>query len=243
VLASDRITVADTVSKFKVGHLYVCTVPYTHDLDQAKKDLHRAASLVDDLSPHVLLAHLGIQGARVGSDYVLVSDTDIGVGDIPRDKFNACFFGHFHEHQLLFENGWFVGATLQHNWGDACGSRGFLDVTVTDAQVSVTQIPTCAPKFITVRYEDALPSYGADFVRILLPEGVDTAAVQEKYPTATLVPSAGAASSEEFELTETQLSPEAALVAWVGSRPPLDNVPDVLRIGQELLQRARGTTA
>jgi DNA repair exonuclease SbcCD nuclease subunit len=130
----NNIVVSDEVQLiFGSGGEAIITVPYTDDIALAKEYLKKAGELASKEEIVILLAHLGMQGAKVGSDYVLVHDSDISVDDVPYDNFTACLFGHFHQHQQLFKNGWYIGASHQHNWGDVNTKRGFLHCKIDDA--------------------------------------------------------------------------------------------------------------
>ena len=99
---------------------------------------------------NILLGHFGIQGAEVGSNYVMTSSDLISLRDIPVGDFDQVFLGHFHKPQKLAENVRFVGATHQHNWGDTGQERGvWIWETGIDGH-GPRFIPITAPKFITV---------------------------------------------------------------------------------------------
>lgn len=197
-------------------------VPYTDDRRLATNRIASAAERTVHNEPHILFAHLGIQGAKVGSDYVIVSDNDLSVSDIPWQKFTGCFFGHYHEHQQLFKNGWYVGATHQHNWGDANTKRGFLHVKVYLDHVSFTFVENqSAPKFLLTKAGQVCNARAGDFVRILTKAKHTPAEVDElrKY--------SGSENCEvvyvppelqvNLELTEENLSPAAMVPAWVNA--------------------------
>ncbi len=124
------IHVVDTVSAVELPDLRVICVPYTDSVKKARLDLQEAADLAkEDLSKAtVLLCHLGVQGATVGSDYVMICPSDVGGEEIPFGDFDLCFFGHYHQHQMLAKNAWFTGALTEQNWSDVNGNRGFIDV-------------------------------------------------------------------------------------------------------------------
>lgn len=217
-------------------------VPYTDDIEKARSYLRRAAQLAEtEEKPCVLLAHLGMQGARVGSDYVLVKDSDIQVSDIDHTKFAACFFGHYHEHQKLFPNGWFIGATHQHVWSDSGGSRGFLHVKMENGKVSFKQIETQAPKFLTIREDsDGNPEpRPQDFVRYVAKPGTKRSAVETKIRSAQLeiieeIPK----DDSSFSLEVDKLDPMAMVDAWVDAKCPEDLRPANLKeLGKRYIKR------
>jgi DNA repair exonuclease SbcCD nuclease subunit len=245
---SDYIHVYDKVNvQFGVGEAVdFVFVPYTDSLEDAKSSLKAAGDLAEmGSNPTILFSHLGMQGATVGSDYVLINESDITVPDVPHDKFAACFFGHFHEHQQLFANGWFVGATHQHNWGDAYGSRGYLHVKVDKGKVDFEQIPTYAPEFVVTR--DGKTSRGElsmmkanDFVKnITKDKYLDREELRVKWEldNAPEIVIDTDEEDTEFSLDTTQLSPAAVVDKWVERKLPegLDK-DEVLRVGKDILK-------
>jgi DNA repair exonuclease SbcCD nuclease subunit len=241
-----QIGMLDTVYSYVTqANVAVITVPFTDDLETARKWLKEAGEIADAYTsmPRILLAHLGMQGAKVGSDYILVSDQDVKVSDVPHQKFTACFFGHYHEHQQLFANGWYIGATHEHNWGDSGGKRGFLHVRVFDDHVEFDRIETQAPKFVTIDGE-TVPTRDKDFVRVYM-EGTLSQSVAKRLdsqiPNASLevIPKVDK-SPIVLTLEASQLEPEAALRAWVEQNPPEQDVEDYLSEGLTLLRTTYG---
>jgi len=243
---SDYIHVYDRLAESQeVEDANFVFVPYKESLSEAKNALEAAGKLAEmSAKPSILFAHLGMQGAKVGSDYVLVHDSDVRVEDVPNRKFAACFFGHFHEHQQLFANGWYVGATHQHNWGDAYGSRGYLHVTMKGNKVDFQQLQTMAPEFVVTR--DGKTSRGVlsmmkanDFVRNITKDmNIDREALRKRWEVAHLEIVYEIADEEtEFTLDTTQLSPVAVIDQWVDSRLPEElNKEAVLSTGKDILK-------
>ncbi len=98
---------------------------------------------------NLLVLHAGIQGGIIGSDFVLSSANDLSLDELP-SWMNLTLIGHFHKHQKLKENVYFIGSSHQHNWGDANDKRGYLTVSIeNDGTYSVTQTETTkASRFI-----------------------------------------------------------------------------------------------
>ena len=218
-------------------------IPYTPSLEEAKERLDNAAKEARDRDVNILLGHLGMQGAKVGSDYVLVDENDVRVSDVSGESFNACFFGHFHEHQQLFSNGWYIGATHEHNWGDSGGKRGFLHVKIDLHQrVSFERIETSAPKFIVMDGEP-VPHRAKDFIKVYVDDATP-AVIREmqksiKSEYVTVQPRVDK-QQVVLRLEATQLDPESALEAWVkttGCSESLD-LTEVIKLGKKILKEA-----
>lgn len=196
-------------------------VPYTDDRALATKEIQELSNLTQPLIPHMLFSHLGIQGAKVGSDYVLVSDSDVTTTDLPVDKFSLCLFGHYHEHQQLFKNGWYVGATHQHNWGDANTKRGFLHVRVYRDYVDFTHIEsTAAPRFIVTQSEDT-EVRAIDFVRYMAPKNLsldEVTKLRSKAKSSTYEVIAAPEEAPDVMVLDADLSLAKMVSSWVDSR-------------------------
>lgn len=207
-------------------------IPFTDDRAKATAAIAAASELTTPFVPHILLGHLGIQGAKVGSDFVLVSENDISMDDIPWDKFTACFFGHYHQHQQVFKNGWYVGASHQHNWGDANTTRGFLHVKVHVDSVSFTFVETAAPKFIVSRLPVKVRPQ--DFVHLLSRVKYSMSEVAEIKEASgsqncEVIYVPPELDKDSLELSEENLSPTAMVASWVAANSAwiAENLPDL----------------
>ena len=246
--AIDNVTVETEVVLHEGDDVSLVLVPYEANGAVAAQDLAQAKELAQyhhadgNGTPLVLLAHLGIQGAKVGSDYVLVSDGDINVDDIPYKDFTACFFGHFHQHQKVFPNGWFVGALTQHNWGDAGGKRGFLHVKLWKDKVDFKRIETEAPKFRAVKWDDKhIPVLPNDFVKYTTNEDITPDLYDRLKKTLDvthldLFPEE--TEEEEFKLSVDKLDPFSMLSEWVKIKGKEDD-KELLDLGKEILAEAK----
>lgn len=228
----------------EVGSQYtqilISGVPYTDSLEEAKIRLQRSADfgiLGDEAAYKILLAHLGMQGAKVGSDYVLIEKTDIQVSDVPYDSFDVCLFGHFHEHQQLFGNGWYVGATFQHNWGDANTKRGFLDITLDKGKKPVIKQIECEapPKYWVLDKSNAKKLKPLireqDLVRITDDTKSDDIVCSELQE----IPKAAKETKEEVELPVNTLDPRNMIEFWVKDKQGSD---DLIELGKSILAMA-----
>jgi DNA repair exonuclease SbcCD nuclease subunit len=199
----------------------------------------------------ILLIHSGIQGAKVGTDFVLVKDHDLSVTDIPREKYDIVLGGHLHEHQQVFDNGWIIGATHQMNWSDAGGKRGFIHVSITnDKVINVEHIPTSEslPRFHELTSSDLTGVRPRDFVKYHVDEPISEELLKtvQGYMLANiggipayleLIPPA--VTEEEFELSEKAVSADTILEEWVASKANTLDKETLTALGKELLLEAR----
>jgi DNA repair exonuclease SbcCD nuclease subunit len=215
----------------------VCALPYDDDKTTIVASLEKLGDLAEAQEvPTILLAHTGIQGARVGSDYVLVADHDIQVSDVPRDKFLGCFFGHYHQHQQVFSNGWFIGATHQHNWGDAGTTRGFLHASIRDGQLSFVQVPTVAPCFVKTDVSQLSKVASKDFVRVSVSSSESVDALGDlDFASLEVIREAGYTNTA---VPESALNAQELIESWVSLNYNGANSPSLIDLGKTLLAKA-----
>jgi DNA repair exonuclease SbcCD nuclease subunit len=247
---SNNITVGlghPTTFSFKNNaSLLIVGVPYIHDISKAREVLTAAAVTAERFKAQqpkakvVLLAHAGMQGAKVGSDFVLVSPNDPSVQDIKHEAFDLCLFGHYHKHQKLFDNGWFIGATLQHNWSDAKDWRGFLHVDLSKPidrciKKVETHIPSKFYNFIDtgITYEEPRDK---DFVKVI----TDTSRADvEKRCNARKIEiiSASDANIGDVALPENLFNPKKLIEEWAKMKNP-EASEELIKLGKELFTEA-----
>lgn len=234
----DNIYVEDIPSTHVIGTFSVSMLPYRPSKTKLIEDIAILdKTSVDARHPHLLLAHLGIQGAKVGSDYVLVSPHDIDLGDVSFARFDACFFGHYHEHQKVFRNGWFIGATHQHNWGDAGSTRGFLHVKQAGDGVTFSQVEIeSTPKFLRViDVGGTIGGRDIDFVKVHVP--IDTS--KENVLSRTRATHVEVVHEEPEdhvpEIPAGIFTPSSMVEAWVKEHKGEDHL---VELGKQLLREA-----
>jgi len=110
-------------------YLNVLAVPATTQPDLGAAITHAIddhADREDFQGPHIMLGHLGIEGATVGSNFVMRGNGSYKVGDLHPKYFDQIFLGDYHKPQVLAENVQYIGATHHHNWSDEGQPRGCL---------------------------------------------------------------------------------------------------------------------
>ncbi len=158
-----------------MDRLEVLAIPYTSDRERILASIELQLQHQPNW-PRLLLGHFGVDGAEVGSNFVLVDDLLPKAQDLHPEQFSQVFLGHYHEPQQLLQNVHYLGATHQHNWGDTGSVRGcWLWDTDPRGQFGIPQFTTLeAPRFLQYRYEDLAINAHIDvqdsFVRILAPE-------------------------------------------------------------------------
>lgn len=218
----------------------VILVPYREDKEEYLKLLSKAEELSSEQLTYsnILISHIGVQGAKVGSDYVLKAEGDIEYAQLHPEKYDAVFLGHFHEPQQLGPNGWYIGATHQHNWGDAGGVRGFLDVK-NDTKLGITfdRVETKAPRFVVLDEKNVRFREG-DFVRIAHKAGSKLPKLDTDKARHTEIKTIHENKKyETISLPSTMVQSEV-LKTWVDNRVKAADRDRLLTLGLELLKEA-----
>lgn len=71
----------------------------------------------------IMMAHLGVSGASLGSGYIM-SD-DYSLSELKPDKWHYVLLGHYHKPQMLTDNCLYGGSLLQNDFGDEGDYHGF----------------------------------------------------------------------------------------------------------------------
>jgi DNA repair exonuclease SbcCD nuclease subunit len=153
--------------------------------------------------PTLLLGHFGISGGKVGSNFVLVSEHEINLNELPHGEFDQVFLGHYHLPQKLLPNVRFIGATHQHNWGDIGQDRGcwIWDTHADDKFSDPSFIPLEAgPRFTLLPYDNVINAkvdldVNNCFVRVACPP---TLSAEQWVEVAQLVLDGGARKVEPW---------------------------------------------
>lgn len=117
----------ETVVSNTTDRLHVLALPYTTDSNDIRSAVDEGVqSKPQDPKgcPHIILGHMGVDGARVGGGFVLRDKDAPKLKDLKRQEFAQVFLGHYHVPQILADNVRFIGSTLQHNWGDLGTEHG-----------------------------------------------------------------------------------------------------------------------
>ena len=237
-----NVEVAET-GAYDLGGVRLYTLPYTDDREKAVVQLKAlGADAAAHAGPTLLLAHLGIQGARVGSDYVLVADHDVSVPDIPYRSFSGCFFGHYHQHQRVFTNGWFIGATHQHNWGDVGTQRGFLHVEVPEKGSAkiLHHVESSAPKFIKTTIEALATVDPNNFVRLYTQKTPsDVAQLAASFLSLEVIVG-GEEEALASSIPSTIMNSSELINSWVDLKNTTLDKAALITLGEKLLAQAEG---
>lgn len=128
-------------------HIRFCCLPWMKDRKVSLNFIDECLSSKN--ITNILVGHLGLSGAVLGSSYVM-SD-DYSLKDLQVDKWKYVLLGHYHHPQVLNENTIYGGSLLANNFGDV-GPHGFW-VIDTEKQWDMTMYELPYPEFLTLTPE------------------------------------------------------------------------------------------
>jgi len=122
----------------------------------------------------ILLMHQTVLGAQAGA-----WTAEQGLRPEELAEWWAVLSGHFHTSQdfLPTNRYWYLGAPMQHNFGDGGEVRGFWDVEIDAVGLRRTLVPVRAPQFHTLEQRagtanaafDLSPAgYAGDYLRLIM---------------------------------------------------------------------------
>lgn len=148
-------------------------VPWTDDPDEFRGNVGKVAK---DKDARYLLSHVLVQGA-------VPAGKGLPVEALRPKRWDTIFLGDVHEPVEIHPNVQYVGAPMQHHFGDAHGERGFW-ILDTRKQVYEYIENDDSPRFhlvtTTVEVDDGIRD--GDFVRVEVEEGdaeVEAAVIAE----------------------------------------------------------------
>lgn len=124
----------------------VSCLPYGDEIDIMKKFL----SSPDTQSADILVAHIGIEGAKESSGHSL--EGAFTLSDLYSENYNHVILGHYHKHQFLNDNTFYVGNTLPTSFSDVDDKGVMMLDTKTPVKAVFRHIPS--KKFLTLSPSD-----------------------------------------------------------------------------------------
>lgn len=160
--ALDNVIVASTPTTVTIQGITVNCLPYGHEIDEMKQFLKEVPPA------DLLVAHIGVEGAREGSGHSLSGA--FTVGDLHPEKYNSVLLGHYHKRQKLAEGVHYGGSTIPMNFGDL-DTKGILLVNPKEKHQLPTFIEISNPLFVTVNVsedsqEEVQKAMEGNFVRL-----------------------------------------------------------------------------
>lgn len=179
-------TVPTAHGSVKVGHL-----PYPHKrtfaaaTDDPAEQVRLASKWAEDEvtrlaeeGTELLVAHVSVTGARLGSETAMQLGWDTTISDVVLEPFRYAALGHIHVQQEVARNAWYAGSPEYMSFGEEGEPKGWLLVTFDSLPIapSVSSIWSSTRQLYTVDvYEDGPidqpmlpPETGGNIIRLRL---------------------------------------------------------------------------
>lgn len=219
--------VFDSIAMPSEKSVGIGVIPYSTDKERIRESISTLLQDLEDFDRKILLTHLPISGAMVGSGFR--PKEEVTLEDIQANKWDLVLLGHYHRRQRLADNVWYVGAPIQQDFGDEGNDDGFM---VLDTEtLELETVPIISERFITVKSMDELGNHpGGYFVRL---EGKEKAEPAENVHglvcTSPEVPS----FAPRIKLS-AKMTMEEMMARYINHlRPELDK-DRLMKVGKEL---------
>lgn len=181
---SDVLNVFNDVSLIKIESQRFWIVPFIHFEDVYMKLMNE---IYKQHQPgDVLLTHVGVHNATLNECFLI---KHWSVVDFTNSPFDRIFAGHFHCHQQVGTNMWYVGSPIPFKFDEGVVAHGFIefDLNTRDHKFidifKTSTIPNPPPDFPTITDEslddiESLPIAGNN-VRIVLGRDYSTTELGE----------------------------------------------------------------
>lgn len=181
---SDVLTVFSDVSLIKIDNQRFWLVPFIYFEDVYMK-------LMDEIYKHyqpgdVLLTHVGVHNATLNECFLVKHWSVVDFTNAPFDRIYA---GHFHCHQQVGKNMWYVGSPIPFKFDEGVVAHGFIEFNLKTRNhkfidiFKTSTIPNPPPDFPTITDEslndiESLPIAGNN-IRVVLGRDYSTTELSE----------------------------------------------------------------
>lgn len=156
-----KVTLIREPSNFVIGDINFIALPHVG----ARLSLREhAALLTQRVKPskiNVFLGHLGIRGAKTGSEFILPEY--LTTDELHTEAYDLGFLGHIHHPQQLTESFMYIGSLLQRTRSDMGPARRAIHFKEDG---TFTEIPLPGPKFLNLTVGNI-----SNDIRNISPEG------------------------------------------------------------------------
>lgn len=153
----------------KSGELQVITAPWLHkaDFKTLGENLLSKYEKIDPSNPAILVGHLEVEGASMGSEkgLAIANDVTIPLSLLTDRRLSYVALGHIHKYQELAKTPPVIysGSPERIDFGEAKEEKGFVVVNIPKpGQTNLEFIPTPARKFcaitVDLKFDDPNPT-------------------------------------------------------------------------------------
>lgn len=214
-------------------------IPYM-DHDRTILALSDMLSITGD--HNIVFMHHHFEGAKHGA-HEFEPPGGLSPNDIP-DAIDLVLSGHYHMHHRLGKKIIYVGAPIQHDFGEATYTPGYIILDLDTLEYEFREVPaTVAPRFHIITPGDKIPGdperdyYRLEYTSDIDPkevEGVDTL----KHVVYKVIPveySNRSRVSEAIQEEKEKLDVDDIISAYAIMNAPEDKVEDLTKLGMELV--------
>jgi DNA repair exonuclease SbcCD nuclease subunit len=138
-------------TRVSLGDCNLYFLPWIDNKELYIQSVGLIADTASKSQTNVLISHQEIFGA-VMNDLSRTKDTT-GIQSTTFNKFTACFFGHYHERQVIDDFIYYVGSPITLNHGEGANPKGLTVFDTDTKEVTFIENPH-NPLYITI-YEEA----------------------------------------------------------------------------------------
>ena len=224
-----------------LGSLTLCgLIPYMG----REHTLHAFEDMMSFRSAKMRIAfmHHHFEGAKHGA-HEFEPPGGLSPNDIP-DAIDLVISGHYHMHHRLGKKIIYAGAPIQHDFGEATYTPGYIILDLDTLEYEFREVPaSVAPRFHIITPGDKIPGdpeydyYRLEYTSDIDPkevEGVDTLkhvvykAIPVEYSNRSRV-------SEAIQEEKEKLDVDDIISAYAIMNAPEDKVEDLTKLGKELV--------
>jgi len=130
VVGSDPVIKRWSENKLQVG-----MVSYDRITDKFVKKIKEVRDAMKSEGIKILVSHVGIAGAEVGSNHIIRSG-EITLNELLVSSFDLVLLGHYHKSQKLSDHVYYVGSPLQTTFGEEGNDNGVMIVDSSFGKLS-----------------------------------------------------------------------------------------------------------
>jgi len=192
---------------------------FFEDVDMAVENLGSGVN--------ILLAHVGVAEASIGPLQLNLSLSDtVHISELRYKHFDYVFLGHYHKHQQLANNVWYVGSPLQLSFSEREEKKGIMTLDTDNGKLEFVQ-NTVAPRFHVIKITNPkqlakMVLNDKDFYRLELECQVSRSILDNTTKDKNVSIEGGIVEKREIRLKEG-ISPQEIISEYVDiMKPDLD---------------------
>lgn len=148
-------------------------LPYVEGTDKAKWAVDQIRAEVDPNKKSCLLAHLDLYGAKFHTN---IMSTHGLVAEELTKQFDLVLTGHYHTHQKILDNIWYIGSPYQQSYGEIDEDKGFM--IFDDGKLEYVK-NTFSPRYMHITSEQINEGITNNYVTITINDSSNVVQIRE----------------------------------------------------------------